>query len=84
MNLERLQYQGLLTQNKKKITQCKLEAAGIMITLRTQLNPYEDDLTLLNLEAAKVLLERLLELQCQLKELSQKVRSLQEALGEED
>ena len=46
MNVEKLQYKGMLAEAKKKYRTLDTEASGLIILIRTLLNPYTEVLTL--------------------------------------
>lgn len=79
MNPERLQLKGLLAENKKKYRTLDTECSGLVILIRSLLNPYDE---ILNLDTEKILvsMKRLSKLQNEMKEASLKIKSLESEL----
>lgn len=75
--------QGQYAEVKRLIKERDLEASGLLTQLRMILNPYEDDLTKLELEKAKVTLQRLIQCVTDLNKLKEKKKRLElELFGE--
>ena len=78
MNIERIQLKGQLAEAKSKYKHLDTEAAGLVLLLRSLLNPYEDDTTKLDVEKASVQFQRLQEIIIELRNLKQKIEKLEE------
>lgn len=78
MNIERIQLKGQLAEAKSKYKHLDTEAAGLVLLLRSLLNPYEDDTTKLDVEKASVQFQRLQEIVIELRNLKQKIEKLEE------
>lgn len=76
MNPERLQLKGMLAEAKKKYRQLDTESSGLIILIRSLLNPYEEILNL-NIEKALVSLQRLNEITKEMRTLSEKIKNLE-------
>ncbi|GAB4327315.1 MAG: hypothetical protein Kow0037_00770 [Calditrichia bacterium] len=81
MNPEILQLKGQLADLKKKYGNMDIEASGLIIQLRTLLNPYTEDVTELNAEQIRFSAKRLADIIRQMQALKPKINQLQEALG---
>lgn len=81
MNPEILQLKGQLAEFKKKYNNLDIEASGLIIQLRTLLNPYAEDVTELNAEQIRFSAKRLADIIRQMQALKPKINQLQEALG---
>ncbi len=79
VNPERLQLKGMLAENKKKLRTLDTECSGLVILIRSLLNPYDE---ILNLDTEKILvsMQRLSKLQNEMKETSLKIKSLESEL----
>ena len=79
MNPERLQLKGMLVEAKKQFRALDTESSGLVLLIRSLLNPYEE---ILNLETEKVLVsvQRLNSNQLKMKELSDKIKNLENEL----
>jgi uncharacterized phage infection (PIP) family protein YhgE len=78
---ERIILKGMLADTKKKYKDADLEASGLIVSIRTVLNPYEEDLTLIDTEKVLIMAKRLHELVSTLKELKQKIKKIEEDLN---
>ncbi len=76
MNLERLQLKGMLAEAKKYLRSLDTEASGLVILIRTLLNPYESILKI-DTEKALASLKRLNELQNEMKNLEIKIKNME-------
>lgn len=76
MNLERLQLKGMLAEAKKNLRSLDTEASGLVILIRTLLNPYESILKI-DTEKALASLKRLNELQNEMKNLEIKIKNME-------
>ena len=79
MNPERLQLKGMLAESKKRFRTLDTEASGLILIIRTLLNPYED-VTKIDTEQALVSMQRLNTIQTELKNLEVKIRNLEAEL----
>lgn len=79
MNPERLQLKGMLVEAKKNLRSLDTEASGIIILIRSLLNPYE---TILNIDTEKALvsLKRLDSIVKEMKALDVKIKNLESEL----
>ena len=76
MNPERLQLKGMLAESKKSYRSLDTEASGLVILIRSLLNPY-DEISNLDTEKALVSLKRLNVVQTEMKALSVKIKNLE-------
>ena len=76
MNPERLQLKGLLAENKKKFRTLDTESSGLILIVRSLLNPYEEILKL-DMEKISVSVNRLYEVQNEMKETAEKIKKLE-------
>ncbi len=81
MNPEILQAKGMLAELKRKYNQLDLEACGLITLIRTLLNPWESDITKLQIDKASSSMNRLKILQEELTSLKRKIKELEESLG---
>ncbi len=72
-----MQFQGQLADLKKKFKNLDTEASGLLILIRSLLNPYEEDLTKLDTEKALVSLDRFNKIVLELKTLKQKIGKME-------
>lgn len=79
MNPERLQLKGMLAESKKSFRSLDTEASGLVILIRSLLNPYEN-ISKLDTEKALVSMKRLNEIQAKLKNLEVKIKNLEAEL----
>ena len=79
MNPERLQLKGMLAESKKRFRTLGTEASGLILIIRSLLNPYED-VTKIDTEKALVSMQRLNTIQTELKSLEVKIRNLEAEL----
>lgn len=79
MNPERLQLKGMLAESKKRFRTLDTEASGLILIIRSLLNPYED-VTKIDTEKALVSIQRLNTIQKELKNLEVKIRNLEAEL----
>lgn len=78
MNIERIQLKGQLAEAKSKYRNLDVEAAGLILLIRSLLNPYEDDTTKQETEKALVSLNRLNEIVTELRRLKKKISNLED------
>lgn len=76
MNPERLQLKGMLAEAKKKYRILDTEASGLILIIRTLLNPYEDILKL-DTDKALVSISRLNEVRKEMLTLNSKIKLLE-------
>lgn len=76
MNPEKLQLKGMLAESKKSFRTLDTEASGLVILIRSLLNPYED-IKNLDMEKVSVSVKRLAEITEELKTLSEKIKNLE-------
>ena len=79
MNPERLQLKGMLAESKKNLRSLDTEASGLVILIRSLLNPYED-ISKLDTEKALVSMKRLNDVQAKIKNLEVKIKNLEDEL----
>ena len=79
MNPERLQLKGMLAESKKSLRSLDTEGSGLVILIRSLLNPYED-ISKLDTEKALVSMKRLNEIQTEIKNLEIKIKNLESEL----
>lgn len=76
MNPERLQLKGMLAEAKKNLRTLDTEASGLIILIRTLLNPYEEIINI-DTEKALVSLQRLNTVKSEMKNLNEKIKKLE-------
>ena len=76
MNPERLQLKGMLAESKKRFRTLDTEASGLIILIRSLLNPYEN---IVNIDTEKVVVsvQRLNLVKEEMKNLSEKIKNLE-------
>lgn len=76
MNPERLQLKGLLAESKKSFRSLDTEASGLVILIRSLINPYEE---ITNLDTDKILISvtRLNNIKSEMIKLAEKIRKLE-------
>ena len=77
MNIEKMQFQGQLAEFKKKFKNLDTEASGLVILIRSLLNPYEDDLTKLETEKALASVTRLNQILTEMKFIKTKIEKME-------
>lgn len=77
MNIERIQLKGQLAEAKTKYKRLDVEASGLVILIRSLLNPFEENTEKLETEKALVSLQRLDEIVTELKSLKKKIADLE-------
>lgn len=78
MNIERIQLKGQLAETKSKYKHLDTEAAGLILLIRSLLNPFEDDTTKIDVEKANVQFQRLQEIVLELRTLKEKIQKLED------
>ena len=81
MNIERIQLKGQLAEAKSKSKQLDTEAAGLIILIRSLLNPFEDDNSKIDIEKVTVQTARLQNIIFELRSLKDKINNLEEYFG---
>lgn len=76
MNPERLQMKGMLAEAKKCFRSLDTEASGLVILIRSLLNPYED-IKNLDMDKVSVSVKRLNEITKEMKTLNEKIKKLE-------
>lgn len=76
MNPEKLQLKGMLAESKKCFRTLDTEASGLVILIRSLLNPYED-VKNLDMEKVGVSTKRLTNVVDELKTLAEKIKNLE-------
>ncbi|MEI7475364.1 MAG: hypothetical protein WCK67_11375 [bacterium] len=80
MNIERMQHKGQLAECRKKFKTLDTEASGLIILVRSFLNPYEEDVTKLDVEKAFHSMSRLRDVINEMKLLGTKIQKMEEDL----
>jgi hypothetical protein len=81
MNVERIQFKGQLAEAKSKYKNLDTEAAGLIILLRSLLNPFEDDTTKIDIDKIAVQTARLQSIVFELRLLKDKIDKLEAYFG---
>ena len=81
MNIERIQLKGQLAEAKSKYKQLDTEAAGLIILIRSLLNPFEEDNSKIDIEKVTVQTARLQNIVLELRSLKNKIENLEEYFG---
>ena len=76
MNIERLQFKGLLAESKKTYRALDTEASGLILLLRSLLNPYEA-IVLLDMDKIVSITSRLNTVQTEMKNYAEKIKKLE-------
>ncbi len=76
MNIERLQLKGLLAESKKTYRALDTEASGLILLLRSLLNPYEA-IVLLDMDKIVSITSRLNTVQTEMKNCAEKIKKLE-------
>lgn len=76
MNPDRLQLKGMLAESKKRFRTLDTEASGLVILIRSLLNPYEE-IKNLDMDKVTVSVKRLNEVTDEMKTLSEKIKNLE-------
>nr|DAU52973.1 MAG TPA: hypothetical protein [Caudoviricetes sp.] len=79
MNPERLQMKGMLAEAKKRFRTLDTEASGLVILIRSFLNPYEEIIKL-DTDKISASLNRLSDISKELKVLNEKIKNLESEL----
>lgn len=76
MNPEKLQLKGMLAESKKRFRTLDTEASGLVILIRSLLNPY-DEIKNLDMDKIDVSVKRLSKITAQMKPLAEKIKNLE-------
>ena len=79
MNPERLQLKGMLAEAKKKYRSLNTEASGLVILIRSLLNPYEE-IQKLDMDKVLVSVKRLKSVTVEMQALNDKIKRLESEL----
>jgi len=77
MNIENMQIKGQLAEARKKFKDLDTEASGLIILIRSLLNPYEEDICKLGIEKAFTATSRLNSIVEQMRILKIKIEQLE-------
>ena len=80
MNIEKMQFKGQLAELKKKFKALDTEASGLIILIRSFLNPYEEDLTKLEIDKSAQAMARLNSIVLQMQTLKPKIQKMEDDL----
>ncbi len=78
MNPEIAAMKGELAEAKRRFSDYDIEAKGLIVQIRTQLNPYEEDITKLNTKQALISLKRLDQIRFEMTKLKAKIEQIEE------
>lgn len=78
---ERVLAKGYLADAKRRFKEKDLEASGLLVSIRSLLNPYEDDLTRIDIEKIMVMAKRLNKCIEEMKALKIKIEKLEADLS---
>ena len=81
MNIERIQLKGQLSEAKSRYKQLDTEASGLIILIRSLLNPFEDDNSKIDIEKVSVQTIRLQKIILELRLLKNKIKNLEDYFG---
>jgi len=81
MNQEIMLLKGQLADCKHRLKELDLESSGLIISIRTNLNPYEDDITKLKIPEAKASMNRLYIIYNAMVELKKRIAEMEEAFN---
>lgn len=81
MNIENLQLKGQLAEARKKFKELDTESSGLIILIRSLLNPYEDDVCKLETEKVVTATARLNSLISQMRIIKSKIEKLEAHFG---
>ena len=77
MNIENMQLKGQLAEAKKQYKTLETEASGLIILVRSLLNPYEEDICRLDIDKAGASMVRLKWIVNEMGQLKQKIERLE-------
>ncbi len=81
MNQELLLLKGQLAECKHRLKDLDLEASGLIISIRSNINPYEEDITKLKVPEARASMKRLYVIYNEMLTLKKRIADMEEALG---
>lgn len=81
MNQEVMALKGQLADYKHRLKGLDLEASGLIISIRANLNPYEEDITNLKIPEAMASMKRLLAIYTEMVSLKKHIGEMEEALN---
>ncbi|HBE45732.1 MAG TPA: hypothetical protein DDW17_09920 [Deltaproteobacteria bacterium] len=81
MNQEIMILKGQIADSKHRLKELDLEASGLIISIRANLNPYEDDITKLKIPEARVSMKRLYAIYNEMVILKKRVADMEEGLA---
>ncbi len=81
MNHERMMLKGQLADAEQKREEFDALATSRLLSIRNILNPYEEDITTLSIDRAKVEMDELQKNVADIKALDSKIKKLKEALN---
>lgn len=76
-----MQYKAKLAEYEKKFKTLDIEASGLIILIRSFLNPYEEDVTKLDTEKTFHSMSRLRDVVNEMKSLKAKIQKMEQDLG---
>jgi len=80
MNIEKMQLKGQLAESRKQYKSLDTEASGLIILIRSFLNPYEENITKLEIEKTVHSMARLNSIVLQMQALKSKIQRMEEDL----
>jgi hypothetical protein len=78
MDIERIQLKGQLAEAKSNFKHLDTEAAGLIILIRSLLNPFEENTLKLEVEKAATAFNRLQDVSSEMQTLNTKIQKLEE------
>lgn len=81
MNQEIMLLKGQLADCKHRLKDLDLEASGLIIVIRTNISPYEDDITKLKIPETMASMKRLNTIYNEMITLKKRIADMEEALG---
>jgi hypothetical protein len=80
MNQEVMMLKGQLADCRHRFQELDIEAKGLIIMVRTQLNPFEEDITQLKVPEAGAAMKRLQTVYTEMATLKKRIADMEEAL----
>ena len=77
MSIERMVFKGQLAELKKKFKSLDTEASGYIILIRSLLNPYEEDVTKLEVDKSAQSMARLNSIVLEMQALKSKIQRME-------
>ena len=81
MNQEVMMLKGQLAECRHRFKELDLEASGLVISIRNNINPYEEDITKLRIPEARASMKRLYAIYNEMLTLKRRIADMEEALG---